>query len=271
MSEPLHSASALYVGPVSHARLRPQPHALTYRIFSLLLDLDELDALDRRLRLFSVGRFNLLSFYPRDRGDGSSQSLRTQVESHMRRAGLEPDGGPIRLLTMPRVLGWSFNPLSVFFCHRRSGELSAILWEVDNTFGERHGYLIPVTDTTGGEIRQTCAKSFYVSPFMDMNLGYAFRVRPPAETLSIVIEVSDAEGLMLTARQLGRRVELSDRALLGAFLRLPLQTLRVLGGIHWEALKIWLKGIGLRSRPSPPDELVSIEVQPNPSQKVMPT
>ncbi|MFN3868199.1 MAG: DUF1365 domain-containing protein [Hyphomicrobiaceae bacterium] len=267
MSEPPHSA--LYLGHVTHARFRPRRHTLDYRIFSLLLDLDELDAIDRRLRSFSVGRFNLLSFHPRDRGDGSRASLRSQVERHMRRAGLEPDGGAIRLLTMPRVLGWSFNPLSVYFCYRRSGEIVAILWEVDNTFGERHGYLIPVADASGSEICQTCSKSFYVSPFMDMDLDYAFRVRPPAETMSIVIDVSDADGLLLTARHLGRRVELSDRALLAAFARLPLQPLRVLGGIHWEALKIWLKGIGLRSRPAPPDELVSVEPEPNPSQKVM--
>lgn len=268
MSEPFHSA--LYLGQVTHARFKPTRHALTYRIFSLLLDLDELDAVGRRLKVFSVGRFNLLSFHPKDRGDGTATALREQVERHMRRAGIEPDGGPIRLLTMPRVLGWSFNPLSVFFCYRRTGEVAAILWEVDNTFGERHGYLIPVTEIVHGEIRQTCAKSFYVSPFMDMDLGYAFRVRPPESRLSIVIDVADDEGPMLTARHLAHRVELTDRALLSAFLRLPLQTLRVLGGIHLEALKIWLKGIGLRARPSPPHELVSIEVQPNPSQKVTP-
>ncbi len=268
MSAPL--ASALYAGNVTHARKRPRVHHLAYRIWSLLIDLDELASLDRRLALFSVGRFNLFSFDTKDRGDGSGRDLRAQVEQHMAAAGLEPDGGRILLLTMPRVLGWSFNPLSVYFCYRRSGEIAAILWEVDNTFGERHGYLIPVEAADqGGEIRQTCAKSFYVSPFMDMQLRYAFRVRPPGETFSIHIDVSDDDGVVLTARHLGRRRELTDRALLGAFISLPFQTLRVLGGIHWEALKIWLKGIGLRRRPPPPAELVSFEIPASESGKVL--
>lgn len=249
--------SSLFPGHVTHARLKPKQHRLAYRIYSLLLDLDELDALDRQLKLFSVDRFNLFSFYARDRGDRSGSDLKIQVERAMRAAGLEPDGGPIRLLTMPRLLGWAFNPLSVFFCYRRDGALRAILWEVDNTFGERHGYMIPVEDGSGGEIVQHCDKAFYVSPFMDMDLRYTFRVSPPAEKLSIRIETFDAQGPVLTARHLAKRTELTDRALLKAFFAIPFLTLRVVGGIHWEALKIWVKGVGLRVRPAPPDMPVS--------------
>jgi uncharacterized protein len=259
-------ASALYSGAVSHHRLRPREHRLAYRIWSMLIDLDELDDLDRGLRLFSVGRFNLLSFFPRDRGDRSGSDLKTQVEEAMRKGGVEPDGGPIRLLTMPRLLGYAFNPLSIYFCHRRSGEVAAILWEVDNTFGERHGYLLPATSVEGDEIRQSCAKDFYVSPFMDMNLAYEFRVRPPKDLFALVIEVSDGEGRLLTARHNARREALTDRALVKLVVAMPLVTLRVIAGIHLEAVKIFLKGVGLRKRPPPPVHAISFAPSP-PSQK----
>lgn len=250
--------SGLFPGHVTHMRLKPKEHRLAYRIYSLLLDLDELETLDKRLRWFSVDRFNLFSFRSKDRGDRSGTDLRQQVETSMRAAGIEPDGGPIRLLTMPRLLGWAFNPLSVFFCYSQSGACRAILWEVDNTFGERHSYMIPVPEGATGEITQECDKEFYVSPFMDIDLHYVFRVVPPEKLMSIKIDTFDAEGLVLTAKHLARRVELTDGALLKAFFTIPLLTLRVVGGIHWEALKIWLKGVKLRHHPKPPEHLVSI-------------
>lgn len=249
--------SALFPGHVTHARLKPKQHRLAYRIYSLLLDLDELDALDRRLRLFSVDRFNLFSFRRKDRGNRSGSELRAQVEDAMRGVGLTPDGGAIRLLTMPRLLGFAFNPLSVYFCHDRMQTLVGILWEVDNTFGERHAYMIPVESPAGSEIVQHCDKAFYVSPFMDMQLRYRFQVMAPTQTLSIKIDTFDDDGLVLTARHLARRQELTDAALLRAFFAIPLLTLRVIGGIHWEALKIWLKGVRLRARPAPPDRPVT--------------
>ncbi|EPE96226.1 DUF1365 domain-containing protein [Rhizobium grahamii] len=249
--------SALFPGHVTHARVKPKQHRLNYRIYSLLIDLDELDELDRRLKLFSIDRFNLFSFYRKDRGNRSGSDLKKQVERTIERGGVEPDGGAIRLLTMPRILGWAFNPLSAFFCYGRDGALRAILWEVDNTFGQRHGYMFPVDTPDGAEIVQHCDKAFYVSPFLDMNLRYEFVVLPPSETLSIRICAFDDEGLMLTARHLARRIELTDAALLKAFFAIPLLTFRVVGGIHWEALKIWLKGIRLRGRPQPPEHPVS--------------
>ncbi|MFS2324204.1 DUF1365 family protein [Brucella sp. H1_1004] len=249
--------SALFPGHVTHTRLRPKGHKLAYKIYSLLLDLDELEALDGKLKLFSLDRFNLFSFYRQDRGDGSSAPLREQVERAMDAAGVMPDGGAVRLLTMPRILGWAFNPLSVFFCYNRGGDLVAILWEVDNTFRQRHGYLIPVENDSNGRIVQSCDKAFYVSPFMDMKLRYEFEVSPPKDKLSIRINSFDDEGLVMTARHLARRIELTDAALLRAFFSIPFLTLKVVGGIHWEALKIWLKGIGLRKRPQPPHEPIT--------------
>ncbi|RWX75436.1 DUF1365 family protein [Neorhizobium lilium] len=257
MKAPLKSA--LFVGHVTHARVKPKVHKLGYRIYSLLLDLDELQELDTRLRLFSIDRFNLFSFHAKDRGDRTGVDLKGQVERAMRQAGVEPDGGPIQLLTMPRLLGWAFNPLSVFFCHAKGGELRAILWEVDNTFGERHSYMIPVEEQApGAVIRQQCDKHFYVSPFMDLDLRYQFEVSPPGDRLAIRIDTHDREGLVMTARHLARRQDLSDVALLKAFCMIPLLTLRVVAGIYWEALKIWAKGVRLRKRPPPPREAISI-------------
>lgn len=257
--------SAIFPGHVTHARFKPKTHKLAYRIYSLLLDLDELETLDRKLRFFSVDRFNLFSFHRKDRGNGSIIGLRQQIETAMKAAGIAVDGGPIRLLTMPRLLGWAFNPLSVFFCHGRDMSLKAILWEVDNTFGQRHAYLIAVEAGTGAEIVQRCDKAFYVSPFMDMDLKYVFRVVPPGDRLKIVIETFDDDGAVLTARHLAKRVELTDGALLKAFITIPFLTLKVVLGIHREALKIWLKGVRLRKRPLPPAEPVSF-VSPSSSQ-----
>ncbi len=162
---------------VMHQRLRPRRHRLRYRIFSLLLDLDELDGLAARLWLFSHNRFNLFSFADRDHGNGSTEPLRAQIEHQLTAAGIAPDGGPIRLLTMPRVLGYVFNPLSVYFCYRRAGALAAIVYEVNNTFGERHNYLVPVSGESTGMIYQECVKQLFVSPFLDTEMNYSFRVR----------------------------------------------------------------------------------------------
>ncbi|MGU3493459.1 DUF1365 domain-containing protein [Xanthobacteraceae bacterium A53D] len=254
-------ASALYAGTVMHHRLRPRVHRLSYRIFSVLLDIDAIDETCGRLRLFSRNRFNLFSFRDRDYGDGSATPLRAQVEALLERAGLANDGGAIRLFTMPRILGYAFNPLSVYFCHRRDGTLQAILYEVSNTFGERHSYFIPVAGDGRGPIRQSTEKCFYVSPFMDMGLTYRFRVLPPDERIAIGITASDSAGTVLTASLASERMALSDRNLLRLFATMPLLTLKVVAGIHWEALQIFLKGVGFRHRPAPPRHGVSIARQ----------
>jgi len=245
-------ASALYVGHVMHRRLRPRRHRLRYRVYHLLLDIDELPALDARLRWFSVGRFNLFGFDARDYGDGSGASLRAQVDGVLREAGL-PAGGAIRLLTMPRVLGHVFNPLSVWFCHAPAdGALQAILYEVNNTFGERHRYVIPVDDARARIVDQGCAKALHVSPFNGMDARYRFRVAPPGDAVSVGIELADTDGPMLVAQLAGRRRALSDAALLGLFFGHPLLTLKVVAAIHWEALRLWIKRVPLQPRPPAP-------------------
>jgi DUF1365 family protein len=246
-------ASGLYLGQVGHSRTRPAKHSLRYGVFMLLLDLDEAPALGKALRWFSVGRFNLTSFHARDHGDGSAEPLRAQVERRLDAAGLGIDGGPIRLLCLPRVLGYVFNPISVYFCHRPGGALHAILYEVSSTFGERHSYLIAAEAGDDGEIRQSVDKRLHVSPFMEMDLRYAFRVTPPGERVRIAIEVSDASGAILNASFVGARRELTDANLLRAWATHPLLTLKVIAAIHWEAVKILLKGVRMRAgTPAPP-------------------
>lgn len=252
------TGSCLYFGTVVHQRLRPRPHALRYRVFSLLLDLDELPALAARLRLFSQNRFNLFSFYDRDHGSRRGEPLRPYIEGQLARAGIALEGGAIRLLCFPRVLGYVFNPLSIYFCHHAHGELRAILYEVRNTFGEQHSYLIPTRGAGDELVRQSCAKNFYVSPFMPMECSYAFRLKPPDARLAVSIRQTDREGPILFASLDGARAPLDDRTLARAFLRYPLMTLKVIGGIHWEALKLWRKGLRTLPRPAPPHDPVTI-------------
>ena len=172
-------ASAIYVGDVQHQRLRPKRHRLKYRVFSLLIDLDELPDLDRRIILFGHNRRAPVSFFDRDHGPLEDVPLRPWVEARLSEAGLSADGGAIRLLCYPRIFGFAFNPISVFFCYRRDDSLQAILYEVCNTFKERHTYVIPVNDAAAPVIRQHCSKSLYVSPFNDMAARYQFSIVPP--------------------------------------------------------------------------------------------
>ena len=189
--------SGLYTGRVVHERLRPKRHRLAYRVFCLLVDLDELDEIDRRFgRLLAVNRPGLFSFEERDHGAGTG-SLRDWATAQLAAAGIGFDGGRIELLCYPRLLGFTFNPLSVYFCYRRSGELAGLLYEVHNTHGERHTYVMPAG--AGAVVRHAAKKTFFVSPFMPMDCTYRFRIAPPADRVGISILEDDADGLLLTA------------------------------------------------------------------------
>jgi DUF1365 family protein len=251
------TGSAIYVGSVVHTRLRPVRHRLRYRMFSLLLDLDEIPELAARLRWFSAERFNLFGFSARDHLAGGAEPLRAQIDAALAAAGIDIAGGRVRLLAMPRVLGTLFNPLSLFWCHDRTGVLRAVVYEVNNTFGQRHSYLIPVSGETV-PIRQECDKAFYVSPFMDMGLRYRFRLHPPGERVAVAIDVADAAGTVLTAALSAHRRDLTDAALLAGLARHPLLGAQVLAAIHWEAAKLWRKGLRTRPRPAPPPSPISI-------------
>ncbi len=244
------TVSALYIGTVMHHRLRPRVHRLQYRLFSLLIDLDDIDALAVRLRLFSRGAFNLFSFYDRDHGDGSARPLRAQAEALLAQAGLA-HGGPIRILAMPRLLGFAFNPLSVWFCHDPAGALTAIRYEVNNTFGERHSYLLAVEPAASPQhdVQQSVTKRFHVSPFLPMDMQYAFRVNPPGSALSVAITASDASGPVLFAVHRATRHALTDAALLRVAVTHPLLTIKVVAGIVWEAALLWIKRVPVHHHP----------------------
>jgi uncharacterized protein len=234
--------SAIYSGLVIHERIRPKWHRLRYRVFSVLFDLDELPALDAHLWLFSYNRRGPVSFHDRDHGPTTGAPLRPWVEARMRAAGVEPDGGPIRLMCYPRIFGYVFNPISIYFCYRRAGELTAILYEVCNTYGERHTYGFPVSKHGQSVIPHGCDKSLYVSPFIAMAANYRFRVVPPGDDVAVVVRLVDLDGPMLTASFTGKRQALTGATLALALTKFPFLTLKVIGAIHWEALKMWIRG-----------------------------
>lgn len=242
-------APGLYVGDVMHRRLRPRRHAFRYSCFWFALDLDALEETARRCRLFSLARFNLFSFFERDHADGEKSRLAVKVRSLVRRAGMDASG-PLTLLTMPRVLGFVFNPLSVYFCHSVDGRPSALVWEVSNTFGERHSYVLGVDRDFDGTVRQRAYKELHVSPFIDMTVDYSFRVVVRGEAIAVGIVDHDSEGVLMTAALSARHRALDDRALLATFLRIPLVTMKVVAAIHWEALRLWLKGVKFRRTPA---------------------
>ena len=256
------TTSAIYRGVVTHLRVRPKRHALRYRVFQLLLDLDETPRLAARSRWFAWDRAGLLSFRQTDHGDGSARPLKAQVEQRLREARIDA-GGPVRILCMPRVLGHVFNPLSIYFCHRPDGGLAAIVYEVNNTFGDRHSYVLPVREEA--RIEQSCAKRLHVSPFMDMGLTYDFTITPPEARVGVGIHVGDGDGLWLTAGFTGARRPFTDAELFKAWLAHPLLTVGVLAAIHWEALKLWSKGLRYRPRPKAPAEVAgAASLQPQP-------
>jgi len=246
------AAAALYFGDVMHARLKPIGHRFCYRVMSLLIDLDRLDAADRQSRLFGVNRAALYSFDEADHGERDGSSLRVYAQRRAAERGIDLAGGRVLLLCYPRLLGYTFNPLSAYFCYRASGELALIIYEVRNTFGNIHCYVLPIRpgEISAAGVRQQQDKLFYVSPFIGMTIRYHFRVSPPGDNVKLRILETDREGPLLAATFNGRRRALTTAALLRSFFSLPLVTLKIVAAIHWEALRLWLKGARLVPRPT---------------------
>lgn len=240
----------LYATRVMHRRRVAPYYRFVYRVFYLLVDIDRIDALASRLRFFSRDRFNLLSLRTTDHGDG--RGLRAWAEGLLRERGIEPDGGRIRLLTFPRVFGFAFNPISLWYCERRDGELQAVIAEVNNTFGEKHSYVLasdgaPLSYDTPIEKE----KVFHVSPFFDRKGQYRFTLGAPDVRIRVAIHETRNGAPILDATLAGERRALSDTAILGQVLRMPWMTLKVVVGIHWEALKLWLRGAKFHRKPDP--------------------
>jgi uncharacterized protein len=255
--------SCLYLGEVAHRRLAPLRHELRYRVYNFFVDIDELPMLNRRLKLFSYNSFNLFSINDRKFGPGDGTPIKDYVWKLVKSA---PAGSGITRIFMfcyPSVLGYVFNPLTTFYCFDAKGQLALMIYEVNNTFGERHSYVIPAGDAK----QQSCQKKFYVSPFNKVEGHYDFTVETPGDELRLGIRLTNADGPCLNAWFAGTRQELTDRALLKSFLGLPLLPLKIMGGIHWEAVKLWLKGMRLQHRPKPLQPSVSISKTANDRQR----
>ncbi|MGL4634659.1 MAG: DUF1365 domain-containing protein [Beijerinckiaceae bacterium] len=252
--QPPAAPALLYLGKVMHARMKPKTHRFNYSVYALVIDVARLDEANRASHLFSVNRFNLLSFHERDHGAGNGASLKEHASTLLTDAGVSQPLSRVLLMCYPRVLGFTFNPIAVYFCYNDADALTGIIYEVRNTFGDMHTYVAPVKagELSEAGIRQERQKLFHVSPFMDMDMHYKFRLRPPTDDLSIRILETDSAGPILAATFVGRRKDLTSGTVAGAFLRIPLLTLKVVGGIHWEAMKLWFKGIRFFTRPTPP-------------------
>ena len=236
--------SCIYIGNVVHKRFKPKKHFFKYSVFSIFLDLDEINELEKEISFFSYNKFNILSFFDKDHGNRDGSSIKDWIIQVLQKKNLYTKNIKIKILCYPRIFGYVFNPLSIFFIYDADSNPIAILYEVKNTFGEQHTYVFKI-DIKNKQIFNNCKKKFYVSPFMDLESKYFFKVLIPNERLSVIIDQRDKEGKLLFASQDGERVKLSSKNLLISYLKHPLMTLKIISAIHYEALKLWIKGIKL--------------------------
>ena len=253
--------SAFYWGRVMHQRMNPKKHRFRYRVFSVLFDLDELETLDRDLPLFGYNRFSLYSFNDHDHGPCDGSPLRPWLDTQLAQANIDLEGGRVQILCMPRVLGHTFNPISVWFCYGPNEDLRAVLYEVHNTFGDKHSYLVPIDGEQAEQrvLHHDAIKKLYVSPFMPVTGGYSFRLEPANDTYSLLIRYEGEEGDRLIATHRAKRTALTANALLQALFKAPMIPLKVVLEIHWEALHLFTrKRATFFHRPEPPKAAVSL-------------
>ena len=237
--------SCIYNGAVKHQRFKPIKHSLSYKTFSLLVDLDEIETLANNISIFSLNKFNIFSFYNRDHGARDGSSIKDWVLKNIKKFNICSNITKIKLLCYPRIFGYVFNPLSIFYCYENN-VLRAIFYEVKNTFNEQHTYIFKIKNNE--KIEQKCKKKFYVSPFMDMETYYNFKLLNPKEKLSIFIKQTDGEETVLTATQTGEKREFSFKQLLINFFKYPFMTIKIISSIHYEAFFLWKKGAVYRKR-----------------------
>jgi len=236
--------SCIYIGNVVHKRFKPKKHFFKYRVFSIFLDLDEINELEKEISFFSYNKFNILSFFDKDHGNRDGSSIKDWIIQVLQKKNISTKNIKIKILCYPRIFGYVFNPLSIFFIYDTDSNPIAILYEVKNTFGEQHTYVFKI-NIKDQHISNNCKKKFYVSPFMDLESKYFFKVLIPNERLSVIIDQRDKEGKLLFASQDGERVKISSKNLLISYLKHPLMTLKIISAIHYEALKLWIKGVKL--------------------------
>ena len=222
----------------------PKVHIFKYKVFSTLLDLSEINLLDKSLKIFSYNKFNIISFYDIDHGPRDGTSIKEWVIKNLLDNQINTEEIKIKLLCYPRIFGYVFNPLSVFFIYDQNSRLISILYEVKNTFGEQHTYVFKV-EGQNKLIQNNCPKKFHVSPFIEMDCNYFFRILNPEQKLSVVIDQYDQEGKILFASQDGERSDLTSKNLMNSYLKHPLMTFKIISAIHFEAFKLWFKGIKL--------------------------
>ena len=234
--------SKIYYGKVIHTRFKPKKHHFKYQVFSLLIDLDEIHELNNDLKFFSYNKFNVLSFYDIDHGPRDGTSLIKWVKENLSKKNINTKQITIKLLCYPRIWGYVFNPLSVFFIYDKNFNLISILYEVKNTFGEQHTYIFKI-EKNSHLFEHSCKKKFHVSPFIEIDCTYFFKILKPENKLSIVINQNDEQGKLLFASQDGEKKNLNSKNLAVSYLTHPLMSFKIIGAIHYEALKLWLKGL----------------------------
>ena len=235
--------SKIYTGKVIHKRFKPQEHYFKYNVFSLLIDLNELEEINKYIKFFSYNKFNIISFYDKDHGDRDGSSIKLWVKKNLRNIGIMTEDISIKLLCYPRIFGYVFNPISTYFIYNKHSELISIFYEVKNTFGEQHTYIFKAQDEK--TIQNKCKKKFYVSPFIEMDCEYHFKTLNPREQLSVVINQNDKDGKLLFASQDGISKDFNNKNLILSYLTHPLMTFKIIGAIHYEAFKLWAKRIKL--------------------------
>ena len=233
--------SSIYNGTVIHKRFKPKIHFFKYQVFSLLIDLSELKILDQKISFFSYNSFNLISFFDKDHGDRDGSSLIEWVKKNLKENKIISENIKIKLLCYPRIFGYVFNPLSVFYVYDKNEELISILYEVKNTFGEQHTYIFKVENNN--LLQHNCEKKFHVSPFIEMDCNYFFRILKPTEKISVIIDQYQSNEKILYASQDGIRRDFTSSELIRSYLKHPLMTFKIIIAIHFEAFKLWSKGI----------------------------
>lgn len=235
--------SSLYECRIVHQRVSPRPHSFSYDVFLFALDLDEIDEVARQVGLFSHNRRNVVTFRDDDHLPGASSTLRANVEEFLRERGVLEKPAKILLLTSARIFGYVFNPVSFYICFDAEGKPLCSIPEISNTYGEMKPFFIDESHFIDGTFRQRMTKHFYISPFLELSDELEFSLEPPGEMLRISTDTWRGEERILQAAIRGVRRPLTNGSLARCLFRFPLVTLKIITAIHWEALRLWLKGI----------------------------